>query len=264
MDSREDTLRPHEQKRGKMRESFLKLNDRTVVLAGPLNQITSTIVTVMSERGCDVGIVTNERTNEVQRFCDNINDAREVHHNYGRSACIAADLDSEKSCTEAIGRVAETFGSIDIVVDTHLLELTENGEDLEARFEKTKTMCEAAMPFVQGRNKGRIVFLTNDLLLKSFSKIEELMSMKKEFSQKVLLSNITMNCISTGITEELLLKMYGATKSIKDAFKDYEEKNGKCRIIEPTEVASLVSFVASPISSALNGQTSHMNAGAEN
>jgi NAD(P)-dependent dehydrogenase (short-subunit alcohol dehydrogenase family) len=79
-----------------------------------------------------------------------------------------------------------------------------------------------------------------------------------------LLSNITMNCISTGITEELLLKMYGATKSIKDAFKDYEEKNGKCRIIEPTEVASLVSFVASPISSALNGQTIHMNAGAEN
>ena len=244
-----------------MRESFLKLNDRTVVLAGPLNQITSTIVTVMSERGCDVGIVTNERTNEVQRFCENINDVREVHHNYGRSACIAAELDSDKSCTEAIGRVAETFGSIDIVVDTHLLELTEKSEELDARFERTKTLCGAAMPFVEGRNKGRIVFLTNDILLSSFDKLEQMMEIKKEFSSRVQQANITMNCIATGITEELLLKMYGATKSIKEAFADYQEKNGKCRIIEPTEVASLVSFVASPISSALNGQTLHLNAG---
>ncbi|MEO0337145.1 MAG: SDR family oxidoreductase, partial [Pseudomonadota bacterium] len=235
---------------------------RTVVLAGPLNQITSTIVTVMSERGCDVGIVTNERTNEVQRFCDNINDVREVHHNYGRSACIASELDSEKTCTEAIGRVAETFGSIDIVVDTHLLGLTEKSEALEERFTRTKTMCSAAMPFVEGRNKGRIVFLTNDILLKSYDKLDELMTMKAEFSQKVLGSNITMNCLSTGITEELLLKMYGGSKSIKDAFSDYQQSNGKCRIIEPTEVASLVSFVSSPISSGLNGQTIHLNAGA--
>lgn len=246
-----------------MRESFLKLNDRTVVLAGPLNQITSTIVTIMSERGCDVGVVSNERTNEIRRFCENITDAREVHHNYGRAACIPSELSNEKECTEAISRVAETFGSIDIVIDTHLLDLCENNEELEQRFTKTETLCKAGMPFVEGRNKGRILFLTNEILRKSEEKFASLNATMSEFTKKVIKDNISMNLISTGITEELLINLYGGKKSIKDAFEDFQEQNGDCRIIEPTEIASVVSFLASPISSGIGGQTVKIDAGAQ-
>jgi len=246
-----------------MRESFLKLNDRTVVLAGPLNQITSTIVTVMSERGCDVGVVANERTNEIRRFCENITDAREVHHNYGRAACIPSDLKDEKDCTDAISRVAETFGSIDIVIDTHLLDLCENNEELEERFRKTETLCKAGMPFMKGRSKGRILFVTNEILRQSEGKFESLRSIMSDFATTVMSENISMNMVSTGVTEELLINLYGGKKSIKDAFEDFEDKHGKCRIVEPTEIASVISFLASPISSGICGQIVKVTAGAE-
>ena len=63
-----------------MRESFLKLNDRTVVLSGPLTQVTSAIVATLSERGSDVAMVVSDKLREAQRYAENVSDAREIHH----------------------------------------------------------------------------------------------------------------------------------------------------------------------------------------
>ena len=156
-----------------------------------------------------------------------------------------------------------SFGSIDIIIDTHLLDLCESSEQLEQRLKITETLCKAGMPFVEGRNKGRILFLTNEILMKSEEKFDSLNKTMNEFTKKVIKDNITMNMISTGVTEELLINLYGGKKSIKDAFADFQEKHGDCRIIEPTEIASVVSFLASPISSGICGQTVKIDAGAQ-
>ena len=136
-----------------MRESYLKLNDRTVVLVGPVSQVTRAVVTILSEQGCDVAMVVNQNIREAQIFADNMNEAREIHHNYGRVAAIESELESTAACTDAISRVAEVFGSIDIMIDTHLIGSTKSQAEENNLNQKVKDISDAALPYLVGRQK---------------------------------------------------------------------------------------------------------------
>ena len=244
-----------------MRESFLKLNDRTVVLSGPLTQVTSAIVATLSERGSDVAMVVSDRLREAQRYAENVSDAREIHHNYGRVAAIESSMESQELCSESISRAAEVFGSIDILIDTHLLGLTPDKDDFERYSSAAIHMSQAALPYLEGRQKGRIIILTNDFLLKESKEETPQQKLVKEISPRLMNQNITANVLSCGITEEYLLAKHDGKLSLKDALEKEVEELGSARMIDPMEVASAVTFIASPVSSGVCGQTIHVNGG---
>lgn len=244
-----------------MRESFLKLNDRTVVLSGPLTQVTSAIVATLSERGSDVAMVVSDRLREAQRYAENVSDAREIHHNYGRVAAIESSMESQELCSESISRAAEVFGSIDILIDTHLLGVTSDKEEFEKYSSAAIHMSQAALPYLEGRQKGRIIILTNDFLLKESKEETPQQKLVKEISPRLMNQNITANVLSCGITEEYLLAKHDGKLSLKDALEKEIEELGSARMIDPMEVASAVTFFASPVSSGVCGQTLHVNGG---
>ncbi len=244
-----------------MRESFLKLNDRTVVLSGPLTQITSAIVTTLSERGSDVAMVVSDKLREAQRYAENISDAREIHHNYGRVAAIESSMESKDICSEAISRAAEVFGSIDILIDTHLLGVSSANEEFETFNQASIHMSQAALPYLEGRQKGRIIILTNDFLLNSSQEETPQQKLVKEISPSLMNKNITANVISCGITEEYLLAKHEGKLSLKEALEKEVSELGSARLVDPIEIASLVTFISSPVSSGVCGQTIHINGG---
>lgn len=243
-----------------MRESFLKLNDRTVVLSGPLTQVTSALVTLLSERGADVAMVVNDKIREAQRFAENVSDQREVHHHYGRVAAIESKMDTEAACADAISRSAEVFGSIDILIDTHLVSVTHENPDQAQISRRVLSMAQAALPYMEGRQKGRIVLVTNDFLLAHESP-SEIQTYVKNLSPKILDRNITANVVSCGITEEYLLQAFDGKLSLKDALENLKKKHQCARLIEGIEIASVITFLASPLSSGVCGETIHINSG---
>jgi NAD(P)-dependent dehydrogenase (short-subunit alcohol dehydrogenase family) len=246
-----------------MRESFLKLNDRTVVLSGPMTQVTSAIVGILSERGSDVAMVLSDKVREAQRFAENVTDQREVHHHYGRVAAIESDMKDEASCSDAVSRSAEIFGSIDILIDTHLLGLSQQSPNYESLTKRALAMAKASFPYMEGRQKGRIILMTNDFLLKQENGASELQVFVQGLSAKILDRNITANVISCGVTEEYLMEAYKGKKGLKDALEDMKQKHKCVRLIDAIEIASLVTFLASPVSSAICGETIHINSGLE-
>lgn len=244
-----------------MRESFLKLNDRTVVLSGPLTQVTSAIVATLSERGSDVAMIVSDKLREAQRYAENVSEAREIHHNYGRVAAIESGMETQELCSEAISRAAEVFGSIDILIDTHLLGLSPANDEFKKFDQASIHMSQAALPYLEGRQKGRIIILTNDFLVHSSQEETPQQKLVKEISPRLLDKNISANVISCGITEEYLLAKYEGKLSLKDALDKEVNELGSARLVDPMEIASLVTFIASPVSSGVCGQTIHINGG---
>lgn len=244
-----------------MRESFLKLNDRTVVLSGPLTQITSSIVATLSERGSDVAMIVSEKLREAQRYAENVSDAREIHHNYGRVAAIESKMENQDQCSEAISRAAEVFGSIDILIDTHLIGINSDNDEFPSYNEASIHMSQAALPYLEGRQKGRIIILTNDFLLNQGDEESPQQKLVREISPRLIHKNITANVISCGVTEEYLLAKYDGKLSLKDALEKEVSELNNARLVDPIEIAALVTFLASPVSSGICGQTIHINGG---
>ncbi|MCB0407600.1 MAG: SDR family oxidoreductase [Bdellovibrionales bacterium] len=244
-----------------MRESFLKLNDRTVVLSGPLTQVTSALVTTLSERGADIAMIVSDNLRESQRFAENISEQREIHHNYGRVAAIESQMDSAEAGSDAISRAAEIFGTIDILIDTHLIGINKTAENFSNYNDRATHMAKAALPYLEGRQKGRIILVTNDFHILEEKQKAPVQSLIRELSQSVIEKHITANVISCGVTEEYLLSRFNGKVSIKDALEKVKSEHKNVRMVDAVEIASVITFISSPMSSGINGQTIVVNGG---
>lgn len=244
-----------------MRESYLKLNDRTVVLAGPVSQVTRAIVTILSEQGCDVAMVVSDKIREAQIFADNMNEAREIHHNFGRVAAIESTMQTKAECTESISRVAEIFGSIDILIDTHLVGVSKSQAESQKLNEAVTNVSESTLPYLVGRQKGRIILICSDFLIKEENQSATPQKIVQKMVQDLSEKSITANVISCGITEEYLLYRFDGKMNIKEAFEAVSNEFKNARLIDASEVAAAITFLASPISAGVSGQTLHVNGG---
>ncbi|MCB0419723.1 MAG: SDR family oxidoreductase, partial [Bdellovibrionales bacterium] len=204
--------------------------------------------------------------NHAQRYCNNLNDLREIHSYYGRSRALEASPKNPNEAKETISRVAETFGGVDIFVDAQLLSLQEQllkekKETHSESFNICHLMTEAAEEFLKGRSRGRIIYLYHYLLQESVqmcdSSIENYIRKK---SQDYKSDNVTVNGVALGACDEFLLCKY-PNVSVSEALKKLNEDHPLAGMVDSYDVANLVSFLASPLSSAITGQTIHVTNG---
>src|SRR4051794_512687 len=94
----------------------LKLGERTVLITGATTSMGHGITNALSELGANVAIL-DKNLEKAQRLVDQINDAREVHSHRGRAVAIGADLAKPHHAREAVSRVVEVFGGVDIYID---------------------------------------------------------------------------------------------------------------------------------------------------
>jgi NAD(P)-dependent dehydrogenase (short-subunit alcohol dehydrogenase family) len=232
------------------------------------------LASALTENGADVALMTDD-IKSASRFSQNLMDLREVSEKYGRAAAIESKFDDEKSAQDDFSRSAELFGTTDIYIDTHLYNINipfmqkETLEDMDhafaESFKKSHMMTGAALSFILGRSKSRVLYVVNQLDLLTL----QAAGSKKpaEFSDYVLnlcretqKENVTVNALAVGVSEEYILTHIKAP-SIQAGFREMQKQIPMVRLVEYVEVASMVSFLVSSHSTALNGQVIQLNHG---
>ncbi len=248
-----------------MKDSALRLQDKTVLLVGPFNGITQACMRTLTEFGCDVGFVSNQTPNAA-RYVDGINEAREVHAHYGRAGFFHMPLTKESEVMEALGRVTESLGRIDAVVDAS--PLAWDTSTTESAVELCTMIAQKCLPFLLAKQRGRLVYLYEDTALEkivpatNISGFRDLLNEKiNELAKMHFAKNVTVNGISVGVTDDFLLKVFPKSPSLKKSFEELQKTHPTLKLVEYHDVALGVAYLVSALSGSLTGQTLRLTQG---
>ncbi len=174
---------------GQMKDSALRLQDKTILLVGPFNGVTQACVRQLTEFGCDVAYVSHDSPN-AHRYIDGINEAREVHAHYGRAVHYHMPLKTTADVQEALGAVTQSLGRIDALVDASPLGWDGKTEAKNA-VDVCMALAEKCVPFFLAKQRGRLVFLFEDGCLEGMvptvntSTFRDMLTEKSKNSPKV-------------------------------------------------------------------------------
>lgn len=241
-----------------MKDSALKLQDKTVFLTGAFNGTVQAILRSMTEFGADVAYVSDQ-TPSAQTYVNGVNEAREVHPHYGRAAFFNLPLGTEEQITEAMGKIAESFGRLDILIDAAPLSWT--AANAEAGLKASGLLAERVLPFLKAKQKGRIVYIFEDAALQKLkpttlpeAQREALLQMVQSLALKTLSMNVTVNALALGVTEDFLLKQFPGNPSIRKTLEQLQTNHPGIKLLESTEIALGAAYAASALSASLTGQ----------
>jgi len=265
-------------------ESSFKLQDRTALLTGPCNSFNQAIAVKLTQLGANVALV-DRNIERSQRFATQLTDAREINERYGRAVAVQADLSKPHHVQDAISRSAEAFGGIDIYIDglmtTDVKRFKDQNalEDLErvvdVNLKAPLLMTHGVLRFLEGRKRGRIIYLMHDIVrlglannsLMAVSRTG-LTAFARTLAREVMESNITVNCVAIGVTEDFLLGQnaeMGASKtSIQEAQAKLVQTYPHAVLMDTEKIASTVAFLASPLGAGITGQTIAVSQGLSN
>jgi NAD(P)-dependent dehydrogenase (short-subunit alcohol dehydrogenase family) len=248
----------------------LNLRERTVVILGPVGPTLQNLVMALTSHGADVALIDADAS-KMDKFCNVVTDQREMNEKFGRAIAIPVQWDNPASLKDALGRVAQTFGSLDVYIDamsenkpTPFQIGTEN-VDLAALINRNLTVTLRATEFVanflKGRKRGRIVYLLQDamnrgLIVDAMATAARtgLLAFAKTLSRQLQDVNVTVNCLSLGLTEEYLLGHFPESGSIKDAQVKMKEIDPLFRITDSEKIANSLLYLCSSSGAAVTGQ----------
>jgi NAD(P)-dependent dehydrogenase (short-subunit alcohol dehydrogenase family) len=253
-------------------ENSFKLQDRTALLTGPCNSINQSICSKLTQMGVNVAIV-DRNIEKSTRYAAQLMDAREVQERYGRAVAIQADLSKPHHIQDAVARAAESFGGIDIYIDglmtTEAKSFKEASslEDLDrvidVNLRASLMMTHSVLRFLEGRKRGRVIYLMHDIARMGIAQNSLLAATRsgltafaRSLARETAENNITVNCVAFGLSEEFLLAQSKSdSTSINELQGQLVKSYPFAQMTEPEKVANLVAFLASPLGSAITGQT---------
>lgn len=227
-------------------DSTFRLQDKNIAIIGSFSNLTQNLMASFCEYGSDVALL-GPSSREAARYAENLTDTREIHSSNGRVFALEADLSTADGAREGLTKAAQSFGGIDVVIDTRPLLVLGPAAAPESGF------ITEAFKFLEGRGKGRMIFLNYDPALAGGS-AEGLQNFVVSQAKDVIAKNITVNLVTLGVTEEYLLKKFPKMPSIKLAFAELVKENPRAKMIDGKEIAYTVAFLASPLCTSLTGQ----------
>lgn len=248
-----------------MRDSALKLQDKTILLVGPFNGILQAALRTLTEFGCDVAYVSHQNPNAA-RYTEGINEAREVHSHYGRAVYYHLPVTNGTQVQEALGQVTNSLGRVDALVDATPLTWNENTIAANA-VEVCEVLAEKCVPFFLAKQKGRIVYVFEDCSLEKISPakisgvretlIKKIEGLGKTYAGK----NVTINGLSVGVTDDFLLKHMPKSPSIKKSLEELQKNHPQIKLVDYQDVALGVSYLVSALSASFTGQVMRLTHG---
>lgn len=283
-------------------DASFKLSERTALLTGPCTTVNQSIATKLTSLGCNIALI-DRNIERSSRFAEQLMNTREINERYGRAVAIQADLSKPHHVQDAASRAAEAFGGLDIFIDglltTDVREFRdpESLEDLDrlidVNLRSPLMMTHAVLKFLEGRKRGRVIYLQHDIVRLGLEKNGILAATRggmsdfaRILSREVAANNVTVNVLSLGISEEFLLQQttppgapglrgVGAPTapsakptaagtnrvSINEALAALKATFPRASMIDPERVANTVAFLASPLGAGITGQTISVNQG---
>jgi 3-oxoacyl-[acyl-carrier protein] reductase len=248
----------------------LNLRERTVVILGPLGPTLQNLVMGLTQNGADVALVDAE-ADKMQKFCTAVSDQREVNPKNGRAGVFPVQWDQPGSLKDALGKAAQTFGSIDVYIDAMMaskpspFQVGAENTEIDSLIQKNLTISlkttEYAAGFLKSRKRGRIVYLLQDSMNRGLAvdaiataARTGLIAFSKSLARQLQEFNVTVNCLSLGLTEEYLLGHFPDSPSIKEAQEKMKSVDPLIRITEPEKIANSLLYLCSSSGAAVTGQ----------
>lgn len=246
------------------------LRERTVVILGPIKTTMQNLVMGLTQLGADVAMIDTD-ADKLQRFAQNVTDQREANSKFGRATAIAVDWNNGNSVKDAFGKAAQTFGSIDIFIDALAtakptpLQIGQDDPLLSSIVHENLTVTlqatQVAAHFLKTRKKGRIIYLLQSAMNKSnfqdaiaSAARTGLLAFSQILSKELFEYNVTVNCVSLGLTEEYLLGHFPEATSLKEAQEKMRQTDAKIKITEPDKITQALTFLCGPSGAAVTGQ----------
>ena len=241
------------------------LKERTALIYGPFSTTVQSLVMGLTQMGADCVLLDTDNAPS-QRFCSQINDAREINPKFGRAMGIKSLLRNENDIKDAVGSAAQSFGSVDLYIDAMLMNRTNQfkigealktlDEDIHQNLKVSLLLTHAILNFLKNRKRGRILYLMNETYPDPVLAASRgaLARFSESLSKQIAEHNITVNTLTLGLTEEWVLSQHPEAKSIKEAVELMKVKDPSLRITEPDKVTNAIAFLLSQSGTAVNGQ----------
>lgn len=274
-------------------DASFKLSERTALITGPCTTINQAIATKLTSLGCNVALI-DRNIEKASRFAEQLVNAREINERFGRAVAIQADLSKSHHVQDAASRAAEAFGGLDIFVDGLMTTDVREFRDpqalddidrlIDVNLRSPIMMTHAVLKFLEGRKRGRIIYLQHDIVRLGIERNGLLAATRgglgdfaRILAREVAANNVTVNVVGLGISEEFLIQQTNppgtqgdrgqgaaATQSrvsINESLATLKQSFPRAVMIDPDRVANLIAFLASPLGAAMTGQTIAVNQG---
>jgi hypothetical protein len=246
----------------------LQLDGKRALITGSTAGIGFAIAEALAQEGATV--IVNGRTEG--RVAESL---KKLQNTRGKAEGLAADLGTAAGAEEAVRRFPEVeilVNNLGIFEPKPFQEIPD--EDWMRFFEVNVLsgvrLSRHYLPGMMQRNWGRIVFISSESAVQipaemihyGMTKTAQL-AVARGLAETTAGSNVTVNTVLPGPTasegvstfvEQLAVNQKTSTASIeKEFFRSMRPSSLLKRFATPEEVAALVAFVCSPVSSATNG-----------
>lgn len=254
----------------------LALRGKAVLVTGGSRGIGRQIALAFAGEGADVAICARSAEKLTQT-------GREISDKGGRVRTIVADLFQEADCRRAVDQTVEAFGRLDVLVNNastnvsgSLLTATDEAlmERLLGKTLAAMRCSRAAIGHLRKNGGGRIICI-GGLAARNPGKTSlpsglgnaAMVNFVKHLSDEVAADGILVNVIHPAFckTDRFPARVDARAKergiSRAEAEASFAAMFPIGRIVEPTDIAPLVLFLASPQAGAITGQSIAVDGG---
>jgi 3-oxoacyl-[acyl-carrier protein] reductase len=254
----------------------LDLKGKSVLVTGGNRGIGLAIALAFAEEGANVAICGRDKSALAEA-------EKKIAAKGVKAKAVAVDLFTAEGCSAAVQAPVDVFGGLDVLVNNASTAVSGNIETLDddGLMERLngKTLaymrcCRAALPHLRKSRCARVVCIggaaarhAGATALPSALGNSALVAFVKQFSTTAAAQGITANIVHPPFTKTdryparraARAKQLGISEEAADASFAAEFPIG--RIVEPSDIAPLVLFLASPHASAITGQSIAVDGG---
>ncbi|MBB6669994.1 SDR family NAD(P)-dependent oxidoreductase [Cohnella nanjingensis] len=256
----------------------LHLQGKTALVTGSTAGIGKAIAASLAVEGANV-LINGRREENVINTIQEIRD----RHAGAKLESVVADLGTEQGCQQVI----EKYADVDILINNigifEAAEYFDIPDEVWFRFFEVNIMSGVRLSrhylsrMIQ-KKEGRVIFIASEAAIMpsqemahySATKTMQL-SISRSLAELAKGTNVTVNTVMPGSTltegvEAWLNTLYPNEKmTVEEAEKRFMRENRPTsiiqRLIRPEEIAYLVTFLSSPLSSAINGSALRIDGG---
>ena len=243
-----------------------KLENKVAIITGGDSGIGRSVAALFAREGADVGILYLEEHDDAKET------QRLVAEAGRRALLIPGDVGSRRHCDDAVKRILDAFGHVDVLVNNageqHLAkEFEELSEEQLTRTFRTNIfayffMAQAALPHL---GEGSAIINTTSVtaykgspgLIHYAATKGAIVSFTRSLSEKLVPRGIRVNAVAPGpIWTPLIPATFDADRTASHGANVPMKRAG-----QPWETATCYVFLASSDASYMSGQVLHPNGG---
>ena len=241
-----------------------RVKDKVIIITGGAGGIGKETAKLLAKEGAKVVIFD---INE-----DRLTEAKKEIEKYGIVKAIKADVTDFKSVSDAVNKIYEKFGKIDVLINNagitrdgflSKMDLEDWNKVIAVNLTGVFNTTKAVVPYMLERGKGNIISISS--VVGVYGNIGQtnyaaskagIIGMTKTWAKELGRKGIRANAVAPGF-----IKTEMTAKVPEKVINIMIEKTPLGRMGEPEDVANLLLFLSSDESSFINGQVIGVDGG---